>query len=326
MLQVGTPCGLFNRVDVITTGYVLAEMRGEKEIEVLWPVDKHHMPVSFYELFTALPRGRVLQQDIEPRFYEEYNAAMASLPSDYRHSDFFREMLRLLLSNAVPEVQAEVSAFVEEHFQSSAEQGASTVGIHVRRSGAEHPQPLSPFAQPLRYYEAVIRSFPPETRFFVSTDSQFAFRWLQSRFGDRVFQKPKVHDNRSSASGVREGLVDLLLLSRCSAIIGTYRSSFSGIASLVGPCPVLLIRTFPDVPADWPSFSRWRWVWGYRHFLVESTIWQRWFIWSYAEFIRPWAVRLAGILTRLIRHGRLRGTALPRPDASATSRQERRAD
>ena len=326
MLQVGTPTGLFNRVDIITTGYVLAEMRGEKEIEVFWPLDDCHMPVSFYDLFTCLPRGRLVEQDMEPRVAEECKAALASLPSDYRHSDLFREMLRVLLAKVVPEVQAEVSEFVKEHFPPPAEQTAGTIGIHVRRSGAEHPQPLSPFAQPLRYYEAVIRSFPPETRFFVSTDSQFAFRWLQSRLGKRIFQKPKVHDNRSSAAGVREGLVDLLLLSRCSAIIGTYRSSFSGIASLVGPCPVLLIRTFPDVPAGWPSFSRWRWIWAYRHFLVEVTFWQRSFIWSYVEFVRPWAVRLAGILTRLVRQGRIRRTTVARLDAPVAPRKDRSND
>src|ERR1035438_8937406 len=51
MLQVGHPGGLCNRLDVITTGYVLARDRGEEEIEVLWPLNSH-MPSSFHDLFT----------------------------------------------------------------------------------------------------------------------------------------------------------------------------------------------------------------------------------------------------------------------------------
>ena len=226
------------------------------------------------------------------------------------------------MANAVPEVQAEVSAFVEEHFRDASRPAASTVGVHIRRleprvvvqelypgtsrqqSACTSPdltaRQLCEFAQPLRYYEAIMKSFPRDARFFVSTDSQEAFRWLHARFGNRVFQRPKVHDNRSSVAGVREGLVDLLLLSRCTAVIGTGRSSFSHIAALIGRRPVVRVKTFPKIPADWPSFNRWRWLWAYRHFLVESTFWRTWLFYV----VRPQAVRITNIPRRCMRIAR----------------------
>ena len=77
MLQVGSPCGLCNRLDVIITGYVLARARGEEEIEVLWPVN-NQMPASFHDLFTALPSGRVVECNLSPRGWRDY--PLAGLP------------------------------------------------------------------------------------------------------------------------------------------------------------------------------------------------------------------------------------------------------
>ena len=284
-----------NRLDIITTGYLFARQRGEKDLEVIWPVN-NQMPASFGDLFTALPNGRVVECNLDPRAWRDhpawrdFHSMIASLPANYRESEFYTEMLARLVANAVPEVQADVSAFAEEHFGDASCPTASTVAVHIRRleprivvqelypgtsRRQSSPDLIAPqlceFAQPLRYYEAIMKSFPRDARFFVSTDSQEAFRWLQARFGNRVFERSKVFD-RTSVDGVREWLVDLLLLSRCAAVIGTGSSSFSQIAALIGRRPLLKVKTYPQIPANWPSFNRWRWAWAYRHFLVESTV------------------------------------------------------
>src|SRR5207253_137198 len=110
-------------------------------------------------------------------------------------------------------------------------------------------------------------------------------------------QRPKVHDDRTSVAGVREWLVELLLLSRCAALIGTGRSSFSHVAALAGRRPVIRVQTFPRIPAGWPSFNRWRWVWAYRHFLVETTFWRTWSFYT----VRPQAVRIYKLSGRCLR-------------------------
>ncbi|MBA3609082.1 MAG: hypothetical protein H0W43_11350 [Chthoniobacterales bacterium] len=302
-----------NRLDVITTGYVLAKERGQDEIEVVWPVNVE-MPASFHHLFSRLPGGRVTEGNIDPGLLRNYYAATASLPEDYRTSEFYCEMLGRLVTNLHPEVQREVEAFAEENFgDRPAELGP--IGVHVRRLDpfsvvqalyphapatdlqfrrSERGMPLCEFAQPLRYYEAAMKSCPPESRFFISTDSEEAFRWLQARFGGRVFRRQTLLDNRTSIAGVREGLVDLLLLSRCNALIGTARSSFSRTAALAGKRPLLMMTTFPSIPAEWPSFNSWRWYWAYRHFFVESTFWRRWLFYV----VRPRVRRIPNIPRR----------------------------
>jgi hypothetical protein len=235
-----------------------------------------------------------VERDIDPEISREFYASVAGLPPDYRTSEYYGRMLRRLLANVVPDVHAAVTEFVSEHFRTTGPNSA-IVGVHIRRS--EHPWAVCPYAQPLRYYEAVMASFSTETRFFISTDSQEAFRWLETRFGGRVFQRPKLHDNRNSVAGVREGLVDMLLLSKCKAIVGTHGSSFSGQAALAGSRPTLMVKTVPEIPPDWPSFSRWRWLWAYRHFLLESTVWYRCFIWV----LRPQAARIPRIPARVAR-------------------------
>lgn len=297
MLQIGHPCGLCNRLDVIVTGYLLAAARGEEAVELRWPLNAH-LPVSFHALFTHLPFGPVVEREIEPAREEEFWLEAAALPDDYRNTPLYTQVLRRVLDCAVPEIKSDVQAFVDAHFRG--ESGTRTIGVHIRRT--ERPRPICNFAQPLRYYEAAMKSFPRDTRFFVSTDAQDAFRWLQRRFGPRVFQRPKAHDNRSDVGGVREGLVDMLLLSRCNGIIGTFGSSFSGMAVAAAGCRALMVEANPRVPDGWP-FSRCRWLWAWRHFVLESTFWTR----ELEYTVRPLA---AGAYHGLMRWRRRAGTRL----------------
>jgi hypothetical protein len=139
-----------------------------------------------------------------------------------------------------------------------------------------------------RYYEAVMRL--PRNPLFCEHDFGGSFRtdWQPT-------WRPKTHDNRTWWRS--RGDSSTCLFTRCSAIIGTYGSSFSGIASLAGQRPVLMLKTKPHIPAGWPSFSRWRWLWAQRHIFVEATTWRRWFIYV----VRPQVASRLQPLVRLVR-------------------------
>lgn len=279
VLRVGHPGGLCNRLDVIATACVLAEQRGIGSLEVMWPVNEH-MPARFDELFESLPQGRVVPGEWDSAESRAYDEMRDALPSDFRSGSSYHSHLTRLATFVIPSIQQEA-----ERAAASIDPASGVVGVHIRR--AETPLPISPFAQPLRYYEAVMRAFPRSTRFFVSTDSAEAYRWLEARFGGRVSRVEKPRDDRHSVEGVREALVDLLVLSRCAAIIGTSRSSFSHVAGLLGRRPTLFLEPAISIPAEWPAFSRLRWAWAQRHFFVESTFWKRW---AYYR-LRPTAAR-----------------------------------
>lgn len=266
MLRFGHSGGLCNRIDVMTTGLLFAQGNGGDKVELHWPLNSD-LPAHFSDLFTELPGGSVVERDLEPSVLAAYASIAAAMPVDYRTTAGYSRILRRVLGCIVEEVGSEVSRFTAAHFDPNRE----LVGVHVRRCEGTL---ISPYAQPLRYYEAVMRSYPDQTRFFVSTDSQEAFQWLRVHFGDRVFQKEKRLNNRTEIGGIREGLVDMLLLSQCDSIIGTFGSSFSAIAGLFGGRPVLMVKAVPRIPKDWLHFSPTRWVYSYRHLLVESTFWR----------------------------------------------------
>ncbi len=105
-------------------------------------------------------------------------------------------------------------------------------GIHIRgtdNAQALEKSPVDSFI--MRMEQEVERD--PTTRFFLATDDPETERRVRQRFPERVFTRPKVFA-RDKASGVRDALVDLLLLSRCRLIIGSHWSSFSETAAELG--------------------------------------------------------------------------------------------
>jgi hypothetical protein len=49
-----------------------------------------------------------------------------------------------------------------------------------------------------------------------------------------VFAYPKTAWSRSSVAGIQQALVDVLLLANCPVLVGTYYSSYSETAKLIG--------------------------------------------------------------------------------------------
>ena len=148
----------------------------------------------------------------------------------------------------VPEVDDAVRGFAQEHF------AAHTLGIHLRTgismrnkqegiADANHFWPEGiPF--PL-FYEVVDSEIEahPDTRILLATDNTKESAPIMERYGDRVIMYPKKTDGgmvgRSALADQKGALIDLLLLSRCQKIIGTYNSTFSYEAAVIGDVPFI---------------------------------------------------------------------------------------
>ncbi len=83
-------------VDELTTGYLLADIDGHEEIEVLWPPNDH-VPARFSDLFSALLRRIIVEAEIGVDVAMTYDRLRKTLPSDYRTSDAYRNALRRVL-------------------------------------------------------------------------------------------------------------------------------------------------------------------------------------------------------------------------------------
>jgi hypothetical protein len=106
------------------------------------------------------------------------------------------------------------------------------VGVHIRgtdNTEAVERSPLESFFE--RMQERLEEH--PETHFFLATDDPATEHRVNERFPGRVTARPKVFA-RDQAQGVRDALVDLLVLSKCPLILGSYWSSFTDAAAELG--------------------------------------------------------------------------------------------
>jgi hypothetical protein len=113
--------------------------------------------------------------------------------------------------------------------------------VHIRRgdnSASIQVSPLELFLERMRI-EVERES---ETRFFLATDDAATEQTVKERFPGRVTTRDKSFA-RNRARGVQDALVDLLVLSKCSLILGSYWSSFSQTAAEMGRGTLEIVRT-----------------------------------------------------------------------------------
>lgn len=120
--------------------------------------------------------------------------------------------------------------------------GTDTVGVHVRRS--DHTEaiansPLALFAQEMRKEADSGRT----ARFFIATDDAGVRTELKKLLPDLelIFYEKGVID-RNSKEGLIDAMVEMLALSRCRKILGSYNSTFSLLPSMLGNVPLLVIK------------------------------------------------------------------------------------
>lgn len=108
-----------------------------------------------------------------------------------------------------------------------------TVGVHIRRTDhvdAIKNSPLALFVEKMK-----AESEKQETDFYVTTDDASAIEELKQYFPAEklIVYEEKVLD-RDSKTGIQDALVDMLCLSKCRKILGSYQSTFSLIPSIMG--------------------------------------------------------------------------------------------
>ena len=104
------------------------------------------------------------------------------------------------------------------------------IGVHLRRTDNVKSIMQSPIELFIEKMDAAIES-NPNCKFFLATDSPDEEKQLSNRYGDRIIINDKKDLSRNSQEGIQDALVDLVCLSRCRVIYGSYFSSFSIAAS-----------------------------------------------------------------------------------------------
>lgn len=116
--------------------------------------------------------------------------------------------------------------------------GGRLIGVQVR-TWRDAPKRYRKYHLPARRrLLALMRREPPARRFLVVSDSDEFVDFLRSEFeSQRILSFPRVtkrEDSWQSAEGIREDLIDMLLLSRCNQLFASYLSTFSEVAWWIG--------------------------------------------------------------------------------------------
>ena len=234
--------GLCNRLRVLVSACYLARRYG-RELILCWRPD-HKCGARFGDLFTNL----MGETDSLP----EYPRPRMGIPPD--------ELARAIQSPdpivCVRECHWLVAEMDQrktiEHFRAlrpvdavtraadaiAARFPGWTIGVHVRRGDfAPHLLKRHDLKLPaLERYFAYLDNW--RGAIFLATDGgDEVVQRFCDRYGDRLLIYPRNSPGRSTPQAVQEALVDLYLLQRCQAIIGTRFSSFSELAWCITKAP-----------------------------------------------------------------------------------------
>ncbi len=150
----------------------------------------------------------------------------------------------------VPELDQAIKKFEANAF------GDHTLGIHLRtgvsirnaKMGIHAGSHFWPEGIPFQTFFTLIDEeidAHPGTKILLATDNLSVCDPLLSRYEDRIIMYPKPTDNgmigRSSLADHKNALVDLFLLARTQKLIGTYNSTFSYEAAVIGDVPFIEI-------------------------------------------------------------------------------------
>ena len=118
------------------------------------------------------------------------------------------------------------------------------VGVHIRHYKAPDAIRISSLERFIAAMESCVAK-DPRTKFFLATDVPEVEATLRDRFSDRIVSSPKLSYKRDEA-GIYDALVDLYMLSRCDRVLGSYWSSFSEYAALIGGTSLDVIGVGPS--------------------------------------------------------------------------------
>ncbi len=131
-----------------------------------------------------------------------------------------------------------VQNYIREKTAASLRSYQSLVGVHIRLSDNpnKHQSPVEKFIDKIN--DNIQQS--PDDCYYLSTDSEEVVKELKNLFKDKIITGVSVR-SRASKEGIIAALTDMCCLSQCKLILGSYKSSFSERAALIGNIPLQIV-------------------------------------------------------------------------------------
>lgn len=262
--------GLANRMRAIAAGVSLSLETGSK-CKIVWPVNTD-LYCPFDLLFKKLPynievrniKGRedLLFYDI-PRKRNMYISGLLQYGKYCKkivdsHDDIKSEVTKCMKSDKPFLIRSGLEFYdysprlyrnlfhPQEYIVDKVNEIIDTaysgkiIGIHIRRTDNAKSISESPLEL---FIETVNRELKndPNVKFYLATDDEWTKEHLTTLYGDRIIYSTSNAD-RTSVEGIKDAMIEMLCLSKCEKIYGSYWSSFSEAAALYGNTQLIQLR------------------------------------------------------------------------------------
>ena len=247
--------GLCNRMRAITAGMEMAKRKNTKCI-VMWK-QKAELNASFYDLFKPIKGLKVINyrssKDIREILLQKLSNSQFNnseiresmdrgngeldieiekqikLPvyiwscEQFYHADYFFRLFQ-----PIDKIESKVNQLINMDTE-------NLIGVHIRRTDQIDSIKYSKtenFAELMKY--EIEKN--PNTVFYLATDDMSEEQYFRSLFKGRIISNENRVLSRDSSNGISDAVIDLYCLARCSKIIGSYWSSFTDVAAILGNC------------------------------------------------------------------------------------------
>ncbi len=266
--------GLANRIRVVESAYSYAKSF-EARLFIIWERNGF-LNARFSECFVAVNGVKIIETDyngfsvvskIKRKFFDiagwlavsffakknlydsEIESILINEQANEQSNSFFNELSGLNKGIYIETCFAFYSntfshkLTIQEYIQKKAvkllKQYSSIIGIHIRRTDNTDSIQNSPIEKFVEQIKTCIE-ISPSNKFYLSTDSEEVVHQLRDIFKEKIITGVSVRE-RDSKEGIISALTDLCCLSQCKIIFGSYRSSFSERAAIIGNIPLQIV-------------------------------------------------------------------------------------
>jgi len=141
---------------------------------------------------------------------------------------------------------------IQDYVNNFTENWDDVIGLHIRSWYCDRRRYHSN-----KLFEDAIDALDKDKKIFLCGDNDDVLKHFENRYGSRIITHPQERFNHphKAESGLNpsfqtnvDAFIDLLCLSKCETIVGTYASTFTEVAWWFGKCkPKVIIPEPPNV-------------------------------------------------------------------------------
>lgn len=141
----------------------------------------------------------------------------------------------------IPQLFRPLPAIEQEVARRAAAFTPCTIGLHIRRTDNQESIEASPIEL---FFDTVDRELSehPDLHIYLATDDEPTKLLFRQRYGEARIQTAPNAATRESTDGIREALIEMLLLARTARVYGSAGSTFSEMAVKFSGTPLTYLR------------------------------------------------------------------------------------